>query len=307
MAQPDTSKWDGLNRGAGAFSTPGVDPAFVPKDFVPRTAAPQVTFRTKDTEPPSTLYVSQEDSLQIRAFSYLAGQSLLVLLRTLRPDGTVFQTTQQFQLAAVQTLQTFTLNLEEGYLLGLLIAYQATGVAPHTNWLAVNLVRNASVQVLVSGSVTPGAFLGWPGGPMNMPRDGAGFIRSITGTVPAAGAEISETVPANLRWRLLAFRYSLTSAVAVANRETNLTMDDGVNIFVSDTSSTTQAASLTNIYSWMQNAQRQAAAQSALFTLPLPDVYLEGGFRIRTSTTNIQAADQYTAPQYLVQEWFDNQ
>lgn len=296
-----------LNRGAGAFSTPGVDPKFVPTDFVPRPAAPLVTFKTKDTEPPSTLYVSQEDSLQIRVFSYLAGQSLNVLLRTLRPDGTVFETSQNFPLAAVQTLQTFQVNLEEGYLLGLLVAYNATGAAPHTNWIAVNLLRNGSVQVLVSGQLTPGAFLGWPGGPMLMPRDGAGVIRSITGSTPAAGAEINEVVPTNLRWNLLAFRYSLTTAVAVANRESNLTMDDGVNIFVTDVSSFTQAASLTETYAWMQNVQRQQGAQATVLTLPLPAVLLEGGFRIRTSTTNLQAADQYTAPQYLVQEWFDNQ
>ena len=304
---PDKQSRDALNRGAGAYSTPGVDTREPEKPFTPSTAAPLVTFALRGIAPPSNLYVSQEDSLQLRCYNFIAGQTLQVFFRTLRPDGTVIQTSQTFQLAASQTIQSFTVNVEEGYLLGLLVSIGATGVAPHTFWVAVNVLRQASVQVLVSGYLTPGVFLGWPGGPMLLGRDGAGVLRSITGSTPAAGADISETVPSNTRWRLLSFRAQLTASATVANRQPKLTLDDGVNIFFTVDAAANQVAGAITINTWFPGCQPLAGISGDQI-MPIPtDTFLSGGYRIRTSTTGIQVGDQWTAPQYEVLEWADQQ
>ena len=142
---------------------------------------------------------------------------------------------------------------------------------------------------------------------MLLPRDGAGTLRSITGSTPAAGAEISETVPANTRWRLLSFRTQIVTAVAVASREPRLILDDGVNEFYRVDNGANIAASLTTVLVWAPSVPISAGIATDQIA-PIPgDTWLGAGYRIRTLTAAIQAADQYSAPQYEVLEWIDQQ
>ena len=50
------------------------------------------------------------------------------------------------------------------------------------------------------------------------PGGGEGYIRTVTGTDPAAGAEVSETVPTNAFWRLRMFSAVLVADANAANR-----------------------------------------------------------------------------------------
>lgn len=311
MAQPDTKSWDGLNRGGGSGSTPGVDPKFTPKDYVPNTATPVTRFRFLDVDPPSFLYVRPPDVLFLKAnTNNLAGDTVLFTVRVLRADGTITTEKEQLVVVAGWAANNLFIPLPEGYLLS--IAAESSVVLQRGVTFAQAYVSRAGSsgndipQQLFSDYVTRSVLATWPNGRTLHSLEGPGNIRSITGTVPAAGAEINEVVPVRTQWRLIAFRYTLTTAVAAANRESNLVIDDGVNPYVSDTPSFAQVASLAFIYSWMLGVQKQAATQSNLITLPSPTVTLPPGHRIRTSTTNIQAADQYTAPQYLVEEWANN-
>lgn len=313
MAQPDTKHWDPLNRGAGAYSTPGVDHHKQEPEFVPRTASPVVRFKLHDVDPPSLVYVRPPDALNLHVISTIVGgDSVQFIVRILRSDGTI--TIENFRVAS--TVAGLGINepveLPEGYLLSVIAATPTatfrgqTFVSATLRYLKSLAGSTVDILVLFAGYVTSSSFQSWPGGTLVHPIEGNGNIRSITGTVPAAGAEISEVVPTATRWRLIAFRYALTTAIAVANRESNLVIDDGVNTYITDTSGFTEAASLTDTFSWMLGVQRLQALQSNVLTLPLPPVLLPAGHRIRTLTTNIQAADQYAAPQYIVEEWLSN-
>jgi hypothetical protein len=131
-------------------------------------------------------------------------------------------------------------------------------------------------------------------------------LRSITGTNPAANAEISETVPTNARWRLLALQVSLVSSSQVANRELALTFDDGTAVFARVPSGFTHAASLTRVYSSFHHAERNTQAQDTTKNFPLPRIDLPGGARIVGVTTALQTLDNYGAPQLLVEEWIED-
>lgn len=133
--------------------------------------------------------------------------------------------------------------------------------------------------------------------------DGPGTIRSITGTDPAAGAEISETVPADARWRLMGVGLTLVTDATAANREVRLVIDDGTTIIAEIPAGVTQVASETRRYSFGAGFPRGAGAQSLNVIAPLPPVVLGAGYRVRTLTTNLQAGDNYGAPQLLVEEW----
>jgi hypothetical protein len=57
-----------------------------------------------------------------------------------------------------------------------------------------------------------------------------GIIKPVTGTDPAANAEISETVPAGKWWQLLAVSVVLVQGIT-QTPQPMLTLDDGTNVF----------------------------------------------------------------------------
>lgn len=117
---------------------------------------------------------------------------------------------------------------------------------------------------------------------------------------PAAGAEISITVPAGQTWQLQDIDFTLTTSAAAGNRQVQLIIDDGVNELWRFLVTVTQAASLAYIYAF-GGATSDAAVRAAtgvnevLSEMDLPGITLGAGYRIRTSTVGIQAGDQYSA------------
>jgi len=131
-----------------------------------------------------------------------------------------------------------------------------------------------------------------------------GRLLSIIGTDPAAGAEISETVPARRRWIVRSIFLSLATDVTVAVRRIRLIIDDGTNTLLEFHLATTQTASLTYYYSFCNIAAQETLVGSRCFA-PLPIFSLPAGSRIYTVTSDIKAGDNFGAPQLLVEEWID--
>lgn len=124
----------------------------------------------------------------------------------------------------------------------------------------------------------------------------ASMATVTTGTAPAAGAEWSQTVPTGESWQLNTIRFSLVTSVVVANRLASITFDNGTATILGRFPSTqTEPASTTNSYT----ASVDIASSGLLGTeilVSLPRMQLPGGFRIRSLTTAIDVADQYSAP-----------
>ena len=156
---------------------------------------------------------------------------------------------------------------------------------------------------LFSGYIDGGHQPSFPYGRNSAPLEGPGRLRSITGTNPAAGVEISETVPAGAKWKLRGIRAALVTDATVATRVARLLITDGANTTILIPPSATQTASLTREYNGLDAAlyPTTSAAQLA-WTLP-SEVMLEAGSTITTSTTAIVAGDDWGAPQLLVEEW----
>lgn len=135
---------------------------------------------------------------------------------------------------------------------------------------------------------------------------GGGRLISMAGTVPGAGAEVQETVPAGKRWRILAFSATLITAVAVANRLLRMATNDGVNAIIRGPySPSVQAASLSYIYQW-QPGIPEVAVRGALNLVAIPQpigYFLDAGHKFGTSTDLLQAADQWSQIRYLVEEY----
>lgn len=255
------------------------------------------------------LFMAFEDAIKISVANGLAGVTATVTGRFL-PLGQAHAVPFRFDLVPTtdRAATTKIFDPGEGWLLECSVVVSAGAPQIGQAFAVLSIVRGLGsaaleLSTLASGDITTTARVAYPAGGVRSPLDGGGAIRSITGAVPAAGAEISEAVPANARWEVLAFAATLVTAVAVANRRPLLRVDDGANEFVASPMGVDQVASTTFTYDWFPGAPVSTVAVSLRFTAPLPTGLAIGpAFRLRTLTSGIQGADQWSAPQYLVRE-----
>ena len=161
-------------------------------------------------------------------------------------------------------------------------------------------------NVVLGDDVEPG-----PGG-------GEGFIRTVTGTNPAAAAEVSEAVPANATWKLLHFSVVCAQGATQTPRVI-LVCDDGAaanRVFVTGQANA-QSADTTRTWIFPRgatlpdNSAYLGFAAAAVDTdslleggrLPNDGVLLVEGDRIRTATQGIGANTNFAAPIFEVEEW----
>jgi len=298
------------NRGAGAYSTPGVDikPELAPSQII--TSAPEVKFRFKELEPPGQLYTTRDDVIEISVANSIVGQTVSLQYRQLQIDGSIHRGFVTFTPTSDRVTNQFFFIPGEGFMLGLSLGF--TGVTQKGQAFAsIRLVLGSVNNVTTTQLITAGYLNGlnnltWPvASATGYGTDFPGAVRSITGTAPGAGATNLDTVPTNARWRLHSYKLSFVTSAAPANRELALALDDGVNTLTTITAAFAQAASLSLGYQWSLGVQSLTSAVGTQHDLPMPDMFLRAGFRIQMSVNNIQAADQLSAAQFEVEEWID--
>lgn len=301
------------NSGLGAYSTPGVDVKQTSDyTYVPIGSAPSVAFKTTQIDPPAFVYIGREDRAVIQLWITQANQPVNVTFRILRPDGTVIVSSFTFNPPNARILSTFVRELTEGFLLSVGAVSPGGTVAWGTGYATISLQRGNIPALIVDTLLCKGFFtqnvpLSFPPNATHDTGDVRGAGTSILGAVPAAGADISETMPASCTRRLRTISATLVTAVAAANREAQLQITDGsLNVQCLSPSAFTQAASLTRRYTWAIGCTNVQGAQSTTTLAPIGDILLESFSslpKIQTVTTNIQAADQWSAPAYEVEEW----
>lgn len=287
---------------------PGLTPATGPQPAQIQTRPPQVRFHLDQIPPSQYLYLQDNDFLAFTFFTNTPGSQVQLTYRFLTPQGEIKQGTQTF--TTVGFINSFNFTLGECWLISFGLQRVGSAFQSIITFAQALIIRDQNTGAgqniygtIWQGFVQTSSGNGWPGTPSKELLDGPGNIRTVVGTVPAAGADISETVPNNRRWILLCLTATLTTSVAVANRQVSSQFDDGANQFFRGAAFQSQPASLTSVYTFFNSINTVAAlsgAQPINAPMPLP---LRGGFRIRTATTNIQAADQWTAPIYEFLEW----
>lgn len=161
-------------------------------------------------------------------------------------------------------------------------------------------LRRAGTEIgrLLGGYVYDGHDPSFPG-VVRGSLDGRGRIRAVTGTDPAAGSEVSETVPTRACWRLVSL--SVSCAVGAADITPTIVIDDGTNV-----QARTNLGTLTNGQTEEITAAPGLVARDAggnVIEAPLPSdlMKLLAGWRIRF--TGVTGDDNYAAPQIWVEEW----
>lgn len=279
--------------------------------YQPQTTFPEVTFALKNIGPPSSLYVGREDKLFVTSYNSASGFSVEVHTRMLLPSGVVVPGVQIHVPNSDRSSKTSLIPLAEGFLLNVLVIASAGSAKRGQCYVVVGLSRGdgpvtINHQVMTQGYVFNAGNLVWPGGPMEQPTQGLGYVRTYNGTQPAAGAEINEVVPTGARWRLVALRNNLTTAVAVANRKPAIKLVIGALGAAFSPSPVTQTASLSWAYDTHIGMSSYTAADTTDVVMPIPaSILLPAGAVIATATVGIQAADQWAAPNVTIEEWIE--
>jgi hypothetical protein len=268
-----------------------------------------ITLATADVTPPTDAYIGPDDTLVVQCWNSQASQRLLVHVRLLLPDGSISFNQYSYVPTTDRILNSFAQHLSEGFLLSV-TATTITTTPRAGSFVRVSLIKGWPVspvvgEILMAGYVGTLPWLSWPPGVLREQGDGRGLIREISGTIPAAGAEISEAVPSNARWHVMGFLYQLVTSAAVANRVSQLCINPGGGSVIVASPAVVQAASTTVSYSWAEGIAN-SAVNPLLLSGALPEnVTILGGGSIQTRTQGIQPGDQYSAVLYMVEEWIE--
>jgi len=258
---------------------------------------------------PSGFAFSGEDHLRVVSSGSLAGVTLEIAGRFLSTTGEITPFIFVQTANSARTTTTSDLQLGDGWLLGITVRPSIGAPAWGQTFVSLRVIRGQTgatiaLATLAADYVTDVARLAWPGSPTGSPSDTPGVIRAVTGTNPAAGAEITETVPTGARWRVVSIGATLVTDGTVATRRASLTYDDGATVFFRSAQVQTQLASVTRRYTWAAGLPVETiiSAEAAVAGLPVGGI-LTGGMRILTATESLQAADDWGAPLLLVEEW----
>lgn len=263
--------------------------------------------RAPELQGPGAIYVTGEDNLRLTV-NNSAAIVLRVRGRFLTLEGIV--QAFEFPLTPIQDRSTTSADyrLGEGWLLNVSVVASSGTPLRGDCFASLRVIRGIGgatqdLGLLTAGYVTAPLPLLWPGFSATYPTEGPGDLRSVTGADPGAGAECSETVPTGARWRLLAWTATLVTDATVANREPVLVVDDGALVLFQAAAGLNHAASTTRAYSAAHGTARAAIATAQVVNIPIADLILPAGARIRTLTSGIVAGDNWGAPQLLVEEW----
>lgn len=179
-------------------------------------------------------------------------------------------------------------------------------------FVTLQIIRGLSggtevLGVLLQGYVTQRQGLGWPGSPIEDSLRGQGVLRQIIGTAPAAGADISESVPTNARWRLVSVFATLQTLAAPGNRLPYIRVEDEpAFVFWRLYSAAAQASGLTRAHQWFIGVNQATAIDPVYQQSALPHgTVLKDGGRFVISAVGMAVDDQWAAPRYIVEEWLE--
>lgn len=270
----------------------------------------RISFTLAKLQPPSDLYITRDDQIVVRAIGTVASESIHVTGRLLTLDGVVVPFAVDVVAPIASTSVTRLISGVEGFLLSLTaIATQATtrGGAYVRVWLNRGAAALTNCQqLLLSDYVTNVLPTSWPSGIPQDTTSGFGLMLSLAGTSPAAGADFTGANGSLVRWRLQSLSAILTTSVAVANRNIEFALTDAGGLTVFRAGATASVPASTTAHVTCTPGGTQVSVVGSTLMIPLPAlVMMPLNYGFKTITTNLQAADQWSAIQMVVEQWFD--
>lgn len=135
--------------------------------------------------------------------------------------------------------------------------------------------------------------------------EGRGALRSVAGTNPAVGAEISEAIPTNARWLMRGVKFELDTTAGGSDRRVSLVFNDGTNNLTRMAYNAIHAASNNIEYHFIAGYPSTATEAVVRMCFLPEDLMFLQSWLLTTLTTNMAAQDDYLAPRLTVEEWIE--
>lgn len=131
-----------------------------------------------------------------------------------------------------------------------------------------------------------------------------GYYRTVLVPTPAVGAEFVMTSPGQGTWVVLSLAWVLATAVGGSDRTVTLIADDQTDVWFRSLSGVSQAGAVTANYGAFPGVFSGGFATSLVnIALPSEGLVLLPGNRLRSSTPNLAAGDQFSAIRAQVREY----
>jgi len=216
-------------------------------------------------------------------------EGAFTLKHTITSDSAV--NTENFRLPDIPTLMS--------------VFSPASIVVQGAIYVSVYLTLNGDViYPLCSGFIYDTKAISWPTSNTVDEFPNAGQYILAYSSNPAAGSEISLTVPQGLVWRIIAARVQLVSDATVSNRRIHLVFSFDAVALLDCFGAIEQAASETRNYSFgaYSNIPDGIDGNDIPISIPNNIVLREDGI-ISTETTNLQAGDNFGIMTVLVEQF----
>lgn len=270
----------------------------------------KIQFTDRFVQPPGAQYVTIDDLIRVEFTSSLVPSTMRFSARVLDVKAGIVYYQQNVATSAARSPVVEVFENIEGFLLGFQCVLISGAAGGNWNYASVGFSRGSVsasrlFQVLAAGYFDLATPLFWPGGIYRWQTEGRGFMRVVTGSDPGVGASFTEPVPENARWRLVGTDITLVTDANPANRRFILEIERGAVRLTGSVSALAQTASQTVVYNvghWGEstlNFGGRVKVNWPEHAIMSADDVLVG------LATNFQAGDNFGAPVYFVEEWFE--
>jgi len=215
-------------------------------------------------------------------------------------EGTIAEFQQSGAIGGTGVQTPIQVPMGAGWLLGFAVTVPGSTLFPGGIYGRVSIGHQQGatfgpMMVLAQGDISSVLALGM-GTQRNPPNTQP--VTLTTGANPAAGAEISQTVPASERWKIKSVTVTLVTSAVVANRLPRLIYTRSGTEYMRAPAGAVVAASITATLCWANFGMTQNNSVSAI-QCSLPDaITLDLSDVIATSTLSLDPGDDYGAPVY---------
>lgn len=271
---------------------------------------PAVRFLKQGVQPPSQVYVTVDDDIVVGCASSATNEAVTVTYRLLRADGELINGQFIVRPTSNRAITVHSESLAEGFLLSV-SCKAAVAVTRGQTFVRVflgNPALGAGVPsyMLMSDYVTTAMAPAHPNGRQIAPVEGPGRPFTVNIANPAPGAPFTFQVPANTRWKARGINFNFLTSAAVGNRFVFLVTTTSGIISYQGTSDKLQAPSSICVYGGAALAPT-VSPDLTRGTVPLPpELILLGNDVLNVLAGGIDAADQFSFPDLMVEEWLDN-
>lgn len=274
-------------------------------------ALPGILARAKVVINPYPFGLSDDSNLRMTSVCSLPGVTVELHYRMLLRDGSVKVGRFQHSPNSNRTTKSDDFPLAGGYVTNLSV-FASTG-SPKVGqvFVIVQLLNGLGAAATVMGTMLQGYVtttqgLGWPGSPIESSTDGEPAVRTVGGTLPPIGVELSETVPNGARWELLALTTLFTTSAAVPTRRPRLRYASGADFIGFYPHTLAIGPGAVTFITWGPGLVPSADAAQQTVTVGLPNpMRLLAGQTFSTLTGALDVGDSYQTPIYTVREWLE--